>query len=236
LVAVGLSPDEAARLIQQVHRKVRRTIAQKRSIDCEDSVLSSKTWEETMIEMSQLMQIVHLNNVDLHKSLRKNKDSIEVDDIKSINIPDLPKNLKVPTADDQTRRTSTGGLTSTPKSHVNGNTRHFETARKKTSVPIFYTDNGPRDNWDTPLTKHVKITGLKRLRIGSKATAISNKMESFTPAQSLLAENESMNLLSQVSIYSQHGLGRNKKPGLIICERLKKFRGKIRQIWLKLVR
>ena len=32
-------------------------------------------------------------------------------------------------------------------------TSHFEAARRRTSVSRFYTDQGPREDWDSPLNK-----------------------------------------------------------------------------------
>ena len=41
---------------------------------------------------------------------------------------------------------------------------HFALARRRISLTRFYTDTGPREDWDGPLAKYVKISGLKRRR------------------------------------------------------------------------
>ena len=39
------------------------------------------------------------------------------------------------------------------ESSSNPITSHFEAARRRTSVSRFYTDHGPREDWDSPLNK-----------------------------------------------------------------------------------
>ena len=76
-------------------------------------------------------------------------------------------------------------------------TTHFEAARRRASVSRFYTDVGPREEWDAPLSKFVKVSGLRNRRRDQKAAM--SKLDSFTPVQSLIAENDYKERLSQVS-------------------------------------
>ena len=50
--------------------------------------------------------------------------------------------------------------------HVSENafSSHFEAAKRRTSIGRFYNDNGPREDWDGPLSKHVKVSGLRNRR------------------------------------------------------------------------
>ena len=84
--------------------------------------------------------------------------------------------------------------------NIASSSSHFEAARRRASVGRFYTDQGPRDDWDAPLNKFVKVSGMKHRRRDQKAAV--SKLESFTPVQSLIAEKDSMELLSQASLYS----------------------------------
>ena len=72
----------------------------------------------------------------------------------------------------------------------------FEVPSKGTSIPRFYTDSGPRDSWDAPLNKYIRVNGIKNRR-QSKTTLTT--LASITTAQSLIAEKESREFLSQVS-------------------------------------
>ena len=71
----------------------------------------------------------------------------------------------------------------------------FEVPSKGTSIPRFYTDSGPRDSWDAPLNKYIRVNGIKNRR-QSKTTLTT--LASITTAQSLIAEKESREFLSQV--------------------------------------
>ena len=74
-------------------------------------------------------------------------------------------------------------------------TKPFEVPSKGTSIPRFYTDSGPRDSWDAPLNKYIRVNGIKNRR-QSKTTLTT--LASITTAQSLIAEKESREFLSQV--------------------------------------
>ncbi len=56
--------------------------------------------------------------------------------------------------------------------------------------------SGPREEWDAPLNKFAKMSGLKRRR-NTKTTTVGT-LEAFTPAQSYISETESRGLISQV--------------------------------------
>lgn len=46
--------------------------------------------ESTSVEhLSDLMQQVHLNNVDLHKFLKRNRRSIDIEDVKKVNYSNI---------------------------------------------------------------------------------------------------------------------------------------------------
>ncbi len=49
-----------------------------------DPPLPPKSWDQAMEECNKLMQIVHVNNVEFHKVLRKNKDEVDIVDIKEV--------------------------------------------------------------------------------------------------------------------------------------------------------
>ena len=75
--------------------------------------------------------------------------------------------------------------------HVSENafSSHFEAAKRRTSIGRFYNDNGPREDWDGPLSKHVKVSGLRNRRRDQKAAV--GRLEAIIPIQSLIAEKES---------------------------------------------
>ena len=66
------------------------------------------------------------------------------------------------------------------------------------SISRFYTDTGPRDGWDAPFNKFIKVSGFKSRRNNRIRTNV-NQLENLTPAQSMITENETKHYLSQVS-------------------------------------
>ena len=77
-------------------------------------------------------------------------------------------------------------------------TSHFEAIRKRANVARFYSDAGPRESWDAPMDNFVKVSGSKSLQRREQKTAMS-KLENLTIVQSLIAEKDSKEFLSQVS-------------------------------------
>ena len=127
-------------------------------------------------------QSVHSNNADFHACLKKSKDPIDLEDIKSVNMPLQPKSLLSPIPMDESGNCS-------PESGIqNFFPSHFEASKRRSSIGRFYSDNGPREDWDGPLNKHVKVSGLRSRRKDPKA-AIS-RLEAIVPIQSLIAEKE----------------------------------------------
>ncbi len=104
----GFTPDEAARLIQQVFRRVKagKTKLRVSSLDSVDTVSGeAKSWDEAMVELTKIMQVsnssyglgpnsnmfslfkvVHTNNMDFHCLVKKSKESVELSDIKSVRL------------------------------------------------------------------------------------------------------------------------------------------------------
>ena len=83
---------------------------------------------------------------------------------------------------------------------------HFEAARKITNnVSRFYNDHGPRGNWDDPLNQFVKISEIRNRSKNNQKTAINCMAENMLPCQSLITENESMELLAQAQSAAKRG-------------------------------
>ena len=129
------------------------------------------------------MQGVHNNNADFHCTFKKSKDPIELEDIKSCNMPSQPKSIMTPIPMDDSIQTPD------PISDNNVFSSHFEASKRRTSIGRFYNDNGPREDWDGPLNKHVKVSGLRNRRKDQKAAV--GRLEAIIPIQSLIAEKES---------------------------------------------
>lgn len=214
----GFTPDEAARLIQQVYRKVKANRFKRLgSVDTLKSVSAeAKNWDEAMQELNNLMQIVHTNNMEVHAIMKKSKDEIDLTDIKSVQGPSYPASLSAPIPMDPNVDT----VPNTPEGstmNLAASSSNFEAVRRRASISRFYCDNGPREDWDAPLNKFVKVSGLRN-RHRDKKAAVS-KLESFTPAQSLIAENESRELLNEFQSAARRGssslqlpLGNKSRP------------------------
>ena len=132
-------------------------------------------------------------------SFKKGKDPIELEDIKTVstklkigrvfkdplnfqvNMPLQPKGLMTPIPMDESTDIPEPGVQHLLPSH-------FEASKRRTSIGRFYSDLGPREDWDSPLNKHVKVSGLRNKRKDPKA-AIS-RLEAIIPIQSLIAEKE----------------------------------------------
>ena len=97
-------------------------------------------------------------------------------------MPNLPKSIHAPIPMDD-------GLQTPDHSMENSFSSHFEAAKRRTSIGRFYSDNGPREDWDGPLNKHVKVSGLRNRRKDPKAAV--SRLEAIIPIQSLIAEKES---------------------------------------------
>ena len=149
-----------------------------------------KSWDEIQKDTIDLMQIVHLNNVDAHKVMRKNKEPIDIDDIKQVNL-------------DQSIGVRSIGH---PTDEEGGNdSAQVRVARRRVSITHFYADNGPREEWDSLLMRHAKqlskSRALGRGRGGASKTVAN--MTKITPIQSVLNQSESnfmvCNIASTVS-------------------------------------
>lgn len=203
----GLTEDEAARLIQSVFRKLRTH----RSLS-KDSLNNDKRVDDTggkvaKVSMSklndlkvqkkcaELMQLVHLNNVDIHKFLKRNKGPVDIADVKKIDgfhmssvRPSLPSIHVQDSLDSNKYEEDVDDIEFV--STDNGERRF--------SMTCFYNDSGPRDNWDAPLSKHVKqmfkTMGLKG-RTNAKAVA---SMQELNPSQALISATHSSDLLSDM--------------------------------------
>ena len=85
---------------------------------------------------------------------------------------------------------------------------HFETARRQAGLfSRFYTDFGPKESWNESLKKVTDAPkNVKKSRSScsmSSKTAMST-LNNFPQVQSLISENESKQLLSQVkSVFSE---------------------------------
>ena len=80
---------------------------------------------------------------------------------------------------------------------------HFETARRQVGLLRFYTDFGPKENWDEPLKKFIdtpKNDKKSRSSTCSMSKTAMSTLNNFPQVQSLISESESKQLLSQVSI------------------------------------
>lgn len=178
--------------------------------------VEAKSWDEAMQELNNLMQIVHANNMEVHAIMKKSKEGVDLTDIKSVQAPSCPASIGTPIPMDPNADT----VPNTPDGstmNLAASTSNFEAVRRRASVGRFYSDNGPREDWDAPLTKFVKVSGLKN-RHRDKKAAVS-KLESFTPAQSFLAENESRELLNEFQTAARRGssslqlpLGNRSRP------------------------
>ena len=85
----GFTPDEAARLIQQVYRKIRNKggLRKNRSVESMGSTgvtCEAKSWDSAMMELKKLMQIIHENNMEFHGVIKKSKEAVDLGDIKSV--------------------------------------------------------------------------------------------------------------------------------------------------------
>ena len=83
LMEEGFTSDEAVKLIQQVYKRISNFNKSSK----EHSVpIQTRTWDQAMQELKNLMQIIHKNNMEFHGIVKKSKNSIELDDIKAVSI------------------------------------------------------------------------------------------------------------------------------------------------------
>merc|ERR1719464_1089477 len=194
----GFTSDEAVKLIQQVYRKIGGFDNKSKG---HSYPVHEKSWDEAMDELKNLMQIIHTNNMEFHGIIKKSKNRIELKDIKNVQNANY---IRICGPIDTENDTLPNTPTRDQGDSSNHLTSHFEAARRKTSVSRFYTDQGPREDWDSPLNKFVKVTELRNRRQSCQKTTVTG-LENMLPCQSLITENDSMELLSQVQSAARRG-------------------------------
>merc|ERR1719468_180703 len=167
----------------------------------------AKSWDSAMMELKKLMQIIHKHNMEFHGVIKKSKEAVDLGDIKSVHAPSAPASICTPIPLDPDVETMPNTPVGDGPNFERALTTHFEAARRRASVSRFYTDVGPRKEWDAPLSKFVKVSGLRNRRRDQKAAM--SKLDSFTPVQSLIAENDYKERLSQVQMMARRNSGSN---------------------------
>ena len=152
-----------------------------------------------MDELKGLMQIIHTNNMEFHRLVKRSKYRVDLQDVKVVNVnPNPQMNITISPMAMDNIEVEVDTLPNTPRdSDSNQIMSHFEAARRRTSISRFYSDHGPREDWDAPLNKFVKVNEVRNRRNSQNKTAIT-LLENMLPCQSLITENESMDLLSKV--------------------------------------
>lgn len=210
----GLTPDEAARLIQSVFKKLRNKRRQQSLEEQGDEIelgaeanseyfsTEMRKWSNPDVQsaFSELMQMVHISNVEMHKFLKRNKNPVDIDDIKKttgdrmLSIP-IPLDVEEEFSQPKTKDTDLASPIAKPKSY---------------STTCFYTDSGPREDWDMPLKKHAKQI-YKSMELRSKHASVS-KPQVLNPIQSMVMENQSRNLINEVQVKMAPNYQPSKEP------------------------
>ena len=126
-----------------------------------------------MDELKGLMQIIHTNNMEFHRTVKRSKYRVDLSNVKVVAVNQNPK-INIASSSMAIDSIENETLPNTPReSGSNPLISHFEAARKRTSVSGFYTDHGPREDWDDPLNKFVKVTDIRNRRRSSQKTAIN---------------------------------------------------------------
>ena len=48
--------------------------------------MEKQTWDEAMDELKNLMQIIHTNNMEFHRIVKKSKNRVELQDVKIVRV------------------------------------------------------------------------------------------------------------------------------------------------------
>lgn len=165
-----------------------------------------------MINFTDLMQTVHLNNVEsqkewFHRSerffclallpdanvffvqiMRRNKGAVDILDVKLVPNPFRSNATGLQLLARRDRET--------PDNDALPNV----VANQRFSLSGFYTDNGPTEVWDDPLQAHAKQT--LKIRESRTSGVTMPRLAEVLPSQAAISESHSRALLGDIQVHS----------------------------------
>ncbi|XP_040567832.1 myosin-IIIb [Lepeophtheirus salmonis] len=177
----GLSEEEAAKFIQTMFKK---NMLKKKS-----TKTVTRTMQEKRLLLVDLIQVLHLNNVDTHKYYKYNKLPIELEDVKEVNL----ENPIITVSSNIEKRPPVPTQLITKNEPIN-NKYIDPNVKRRYSMTHFYSDGGPHENWDSFINRHIHRSHKTRGLI-SKNQDVTPK---FLTPQSILLDSASSELIQRV--------------------------------------